>query len=90
MEIRRSGTMIGTAVPEPAEVVPEATPRMAGSAPASRTRRRREGRSPVRAVTLTREQEYSFIRTDLRRLLLLSAVLVVAMIVVLLVVESLV
>lgn len=90
MEIRRSATMTGTAIPETVEVATEPTPRMAGSAPVSRTRRRREGRSPVRAVTLTREQEYSFIRTDLRRLLLLSAVLVVAMIVVLFVVESLV
>jgi hypothetical protein len=74
----------------PEKVEPGSTPVIAGAVPAARSRRRRDNRPVVRAVTLTREQEYGFIRTDLRRLVLLSAVLVVTMIVVLFVVESLV
>lgn len=74
----------------PQKVEPGSTPVMAGTVPAVRSRRRRDNRPAVRAVTLTRDQEYGFIRSDLRRLVLLSAVLVVTMIVVLFVVESLV
>lgn len=97
MEIRRTSTLTTAAMPD--VLTPEATPKMAGTAPSVssatpvssvRSRRRRDNRPVVRAVTLTRDQEYSFIRTDLRRLVLLSAVLVVIMIVVLFVVEALV
>lgn len=88
MEIRRASTMASVANPE--TLAPDATPRMAGSVPDIRSRRRRDNRPLVRAATLTRDQEYGFIRSDLRRLLLLSGVLVVAMIIVLFVVESLV
>lgn len=86
MEIRNASTLTGTAAapPEPA------APRMAGAPSTARTRRRRETKQALRSITLTRDQEYGFIRSDLRRLLLLSGVLVVAMIVALFVIESIV
>lgn len=69
----------GDTVPEPA--------RGAGTTTA---RRGRNAREVARTITLTRDQEYRFIRSDLRRLFVLSAVLVVLMVIALIVVESLV
>ncbi len=63
---------------------------MAGTPSIARTRRRSETKQALRSIALTRDQEYGFIRSDLRRLLLLSGVLVVAMIVALFVIESIV
>jgi hypothetical protein len=45
-------------------------------------------RAPVAAAVLTREQEYGFIRSDLRRLLLTSAALTLVMILLLFVIEQ--
>jgi hypothetical protein len=47
------------------------------------------GRGGPRAAVLTRDQEYAFIRNDLRRMLILAAVLIVGMIAVLFILESL-
>lgn len=47
------------------------------------------GRGGSRAAVLTRDQEYAFIRNDLRRMLILAAVLIVGMIAVLFILESL-
>ena len=89
MEIRNAGTRTGTSgVAEPQ--VQTAQPRMAGVPSTARTHRRRETRQALRSITLTREQEYSFIRSDLRRLLLLSGILVVVMIAALFVIEAIV
>ncbi len=89
MEIRNASTRIGTVtVAEPQ--VPAAAPRMAGAPSTARTRRRREPGQALRSVTLTRDQEYGFIRSDLRRLLLLSGILVVVMIAALFLIESIV
>lgn len=93
MEIRNASTLTGTsAVAEPRAqpAVQVAQPRMAGAPSTARTRRRRETKQALRSVTLTREQEYGFIRSDLRRLLLLSGILVVVMIVALFVIEAIV
>lgn len=87
MEIRNASTLTGTAAAAPPE---PAAPKMAGAPSTARTRRRRETKQTLRSITLTRDQEYGFIRSDLRRLLLLSGVLVVAMIVALFVIESIV
>ena len=89
MEIRNAGTLTGTSAT--AEPRASATaPRMAGAPSTARTRRGRETRQAQRSVTLTRDQEFGFIRSDLRRLLLLSAILVVVMIVALVVIEAIV
>lgn len=53
-------------------------------------RRARSGRArAVHPVVLTREQEYAFIRHDLRQMLILSGVLILGMIAVLFVLEAL-
>lgn len=90
MEIRRVSTESGLTAVKQDESVVASAPRMAGSVSTARTRRRRENGPTARAMTLTRDQEYGFIRTDLRRLLLLSGVLVVAMIAALVAIEALV
>ena len=89
MEIRRLSTERGLNAPKREDDVAGATPRMAGTVSTSRTRRRRETSPTARVVTLTRDQEYGFIRTDLRRLLLLSGALVIAMVVALFLIETL-
>lgn len=88
MEIRNASTLTGTAAAEPQ--VPVAAPRLAGAPSTARTRRRGETRQALRSITLTRDQEYRFIRSDLRRLFLLSGILVVVMIVALFVIEAMV
>lgn len=88
MEIRNAGTLTGTIMTEPK--APVAAPRMAGGPSTVRTRRRGETKQALRSITLTRDQEYSFIRSDLRRLLLLSGILVVVMIVALFAIEAIV
>jgi len=88
MEIRNASTRTGTSIAEPQEQT--AAPRMAGAPSTTRTRRRPETKQALRSITLSRDQEYGFIRSDLRRLLLLSGILVVAMIVALFVIESIV
>lgn len=89
MEIRNASTLTGTAaVAEPQDQ--PAAPRLAGAPSTARTRRRRETKQALRSITLTRDQEYGFIRSDLRRLLLLSGILVVVMIVALFVIEAIV
>ena len=102
MEIRRHETAqhlaASTVTADAASPTEGGIPVIAGDnapAPARGTgtttaRRRRNAREVVRTITLTRDQEYRFIRSDLRRLFVLSAVLVVLMIVALIVVESLV
>ncbi len=90
MEIRRASTERALTAPRQDDQPVVTNPRMAGTVSPSRTRRRRESGPTARAVTLTREQEYGFIRTDLRRLLLLSGALVVAMVAALLLIETLV
>jgi hypothetical protein len=84
MEIRQARTQTSRAA-ERVET-PLAPPTSAPGA--ARARRRQEPRLGVRAVSLTREQEYTFVRSDLRRLLILSAVLIVAMVVVLIALET--
>lgn len=88
MDIRESRTITGTGVVEvPRPVIAD---RPTGAVATARTRRRRETGPAARVNTLTREQEYGFIRMDLRRLLLLSAALIVVMVVVLFAIESIV
>ena len=54
----------------------------------SRARQRKVGQTSLRASHLTRVQEYSFIRTDFRRLLVTAGSLLVLMMVILVVVEG--
>ncbi len=84
MEIRQARTQTSRATDD--VDAPLAPPTNAPGA--ARARRRQETKGAVRAVALTRDQEYGFIRSDLRRLLILSAILVVGMIVVLIALES--
>ena len=84
MEIRQARTQTSHAV-ESVDV-PFAPPTSAPGA--ARARRRQEPRGATRAVSLTREQEYVFIRSDLRRLVILSGILVVGMIIALFALEA--
>ena len=102
MEIRRRETAqhLASAAPvaEPVAKVDEGVPVIAGDVAPGATRggataaarRRRSAREVSRSISLTRDQEYRFIRSDLRRLFILSAVLVVLMIVALVIVEAMV
>jgi hypothetical protein len=83
MEIREANSLAGaasTTVDEPV-IAPGASVRQ---------RRRQDQRQSLRTVSLTREQEYGFIRADLRRVLLLSGALIVAMVAALFIIEAIV
>ena len=74
----------------PATAAPVLTEASAPAAPTLRSALPRAGqraRSASRPVVLSRQQEYAFIRADLRRLLMTASLLVLAMLVLLVVIE---
>jgi len=81
-------------VDEPEPVVPVRAPERSAPAPAAPSRRRGAGERTRRAVinpaapAVTREQEYAFIRADMRRLLITAGAVVVVMVALLFVVEG--
>jgi hypothetical protein len=72
---------------EDAGVVAAPRPRSGIRTSTTRSQSRAAARPVVAVRKLTREQEYSFIKADLRRLLITAGSLAVAMIVVLFVIE---
>lgn len=86
MEIRTSESVAINAATA-ARTVREREVDPSGTAPLSRRAVAATRRVIARPVVLTREQEYRFIRTDLRRLVLTSGVLFVFMIILLFIVE---
>jgi len=68
-------------------VVEDAAPAAAESAPRTPNRTGRRARPASRPIVLTREEEYRFIRSDLRRLLITSGVLLLLMMVLLVLIE---
>lgn len=87
MEIRAAATGFAQPVPtaEPEATAPAYTPRV--SAPQSRGAVKPRARAAARTVVMSREQEYSFIHADLRRLLLTAGALLLLMLVLLFIIE---
>ena len=72
----------------PAVTVPEETSLGDGVVVTTPTRVRRTGATPApRAVELTREQEFAYIRSDMRRLFVIAGGLLAVMLVLLIVVS---